>query len=117
MTLPAAITGHQIIWIRRPMTRYSVPVRFVRGGDALVCFGDGPLDVVRNGERVFVDVGSPSHLEAEFPAVVRDVPADEVDDDTLLELLSHVSLGSTLDEVKCHLRRQRHRRLVRIQPA
>ncbi|HEY3670272.1 MAG TPA: hypothetical protein VGN51_05010 [Acidimicrobiia bacterium] len=82
-------------------------------GDTAVCFGDGALADLADGEYCFVAVGTGSGtLEHEFAARLRDLTPELVSDELLLELLDHVPLGPTVVEVEESLARQRQRRLV-----
>jgi hypothetical protein len=90
-------------------------VRVAWDGDTAVCFGDGPLADFADGEYVFVTVGTGSGtLEHEFAARLRDLEPDLVTDGLLLELVDHVSLGVTVEEVEESLARLRQRRLVAL---
>ena len=113
MTLPALVARHHTAWIHCSNCRPH-PVRYAVDGDRMVCFGDVlPVDAV-DGSLVFVAVheiaGGPAL--AEMRTLLRDVSADELDANTVLELLEHVPLGRTRDEVDASLARHRTRRLV-----
>ena len=100
MPLPAEVKSHHTVWVRTETT-HRVPVRYSVDGDRLVCFGDGPLRDVASGTQVWASVhdiadGPPL---VSFPALVRQVDADAVDANALVELLDHVSLGRTSAEV------------------
>ena len=77
-------------------------------------FGDGlPVDAT-NGRRVAVavhEIAGGSAL-AEMTTTLRDVAADEIDANAVLDLLEHVSLGRTLEQVHAAIARHRTRRLV-----
>ena len=90
-------------------------MRVTWDGDTAVCFGDGPLADFADREHVFVDVGTGSGtLQHEFAARVRDLVPDLVGNELLLELVDHVSLGTTFAEVEQSLARLRQRRLVAL---
>jgi hypothetical protein len=89
-------------------------VRYAVDGDRMVCFGDQlPVDAA-DGTLVFVAVheiaGGPAL--AEMRTFLRDASADELDSNAVLDLLEHVPLGRTRDEVDASLARHRTRRLV-----
>ncbi len=117
MTLPASVGKHHTAWIRGPegvarATRYAVE------GDQVVLFADG-LDDLRDGTRVTVSVheiaGGPS--VAEFAATLHDLDANEVGEAALYELLDHVALGRTTEEVRSGFERHRAtRRVVGLKP-
>jgi hypothetical protein len=82
-----------------------------------VCFGDGPLTDLADREHVFVDVGTGDGvLQEEFAARVRELDAERVADELILELVDHVSLGSTVEDVRASLAGLRKRRLVGLEP-
>jgi hypothetical protein len=84
-------------------------------GDTAVSFGDGALADLADGEYCFVAVGTGgATMEHEFAARLRDLRPELVSDQLLLELLDHVPLGSTVDEVEQALAHQRQRRLVAL---
>ncbi len=90
-------------------------MRVAWDGDTAVCFGDGPLADFADGEHVFVDVGTGSGtLQHEFAARLRDLAPELVSNELLLELVDHVSLGRTVEEVEESLARLRQRRLVAL---
>jgi len=118
MTLPAAVGSHHTVWVSPPGARPR-PVRYAVDGERLVCFGDDGLSDVRDGTHVSLSVheiaGGPEL--ASLGAMVRSLPPAEVDDAALGELLAHVSLGRTLDEVNASLERHRQgRRIVALVP-
>jgi hypothetical protein len=89
-------------------------LRYAVDGDRLICFGDGTLDGVPDGERVSVTIHeiAGGREVAAFGVVVRDLPAAQVPTEALLELLAHVSLGRDLDDVEQGLARYREGRRV-----
>lgn len=118
MSLPPAVGSHHTVWVTPPGARPR-PVRYAVDGDRLICFGDDGLAGVRDGAHVSLSVheiaGGPEL--ASLGAVVHALQADEIDDAALNELLAHVSLGRTLDEVKANLERHRTgRRVVALVP-
>ena len=113
MTIPLSVTRHHTAWIHCDQCRPH-PVRYAVDGDRMVCFGDDLPVGANNGQRVFITVheiaGGPA--VAEMTSTVQDVPADDLDPNAVLDLLEHVSLGSTADEVERAVARHRSRRLV-----
>lgn len=113
MTLPQTVGSHHTAWVTPPGSRPRA-VRYAVDGGQLVCFGDDGLSAVADGTRVSVSVheiaGGPEL--ATFGATVRRLTPEDVDDAALGELLAHVSLGRTLDEVRAGLERHRTRRRV-----
>jgi hypothetical protein len=106
---------HSSVWVRRPSERRGRVVRVAWDGDTAVCFGDGPLADFADRDHVFVDVGTGSGtLEHEFAARLRDLVPELVADELLLDLVDHVSLGLTVEEVEESLDRMRQRRLVAL---
>ncbi len=84
----------------------------------MVCFGDGPLADLRDGEHVFVDLGRPnvSALETEFAATVWEVDSNGIDREIIEALAEHMPLGGSLHEVENALTRLRERRLLALKP-
>ena len=118
MGLPAAASSHHTAWIGPP-GRQPHPVRYAVDKDRLVCFGDGDLADVPDGTRVTASIheiaGGP--MLATFAASMRVLGPDAVDMNALVELLAHVPLGRTLEEVQARLDEQRaHRRVVELVP-
>lgn len=117
MTLSAEVTRHHTAWVHCADCR-SHPVRYAVDGERMVCFGDQLPPDATNGRPVFVTV----HEIAGGPALVRlsgtlrDVMADDVDPNAILELLEHVSLGRTAAEVDTAIARHRQRRIVALEP-
>jgi hypothetical protein len=115
MTLSAAVTKHHTAWVQyggaRPRT-----VRYAVSGDQLVCFGDQLPAGAVSGSRVFVTVHeiAGGAAVAQLSGTVQDVVADEVDANALIDLLEHVSLGRTAEEVEAAIARHRHRRVVTL---
>jgi len=117
MSLPAEVKSHHTVWVRTDRT-HPAPVRYSADNDRLVCFGDGPLDDVPSGARVWASVheianGPPL---VSFPAMLRQVDADAVAPNAIAELLDHVPLGRTSAEVATALDAHRHRRIVELIP-
>jgi hypothetical protein len=113
MTLSASVTKHHTVRIRfADGTGYAA--RYAVDGDRMVCFGDVLPPIAADGTRVFLAVheiaGGPAL--AEMAATLRDVAADEIDPNAVLDLLEHVSLGRSMDEVNAAIARHRRRRLV-----
>lgn len=115
MPLPAEVKSHHTVWVRTETGR-PVPLRYSVDGDRLVCFGDGPLRDVPSGTQVWASVhelanGPPL---VSFPALLRQVDADAVDANAVVELVGHVSLGRTSAEVARALDAHRHRRILEL---
>ena len=113
MTLPAPIRRHHTAWIHCSNCRPR-PVRYAVDGDRMVCFGDdlpvNAADATLASVAVHEIAGGPAL--AEMHMLLRDVSVDELDANTVLELLEHVPLGRTRAEVNASLARHRARRLV-----
>jgi hypothetical protein len=95
------------------------PVRYAVEEDRLVCFGDNGLVDVPDGARVTVAIHeiSGGQLVAQFGASLRVLAPDAVTTNALVELLEHVPLGRTLEEVQRHLDVQRaERRILGLVP-
>jgi hypothetical protein len=95
------------------------PVRYAVDGNRLVCFGDEGLAHVPDGSRVSVSIHeiSGGHLVAQFGASLRVLAPDAVTTNALVELLDHVPLGRTLEEVQLRLDDQRaERRVLELVP-
>ena len=120
MQLPQAVKSHHTAWVSPP-TGSSHPVRYAVDGERLVCFGDGFLANVADRARVAVSIheiaGAGGHLLANFGASLRQLAPEEVDMNALSELLEHVTLGRTLEEVELNLAKHRAaRRIVELVP-
>ena len=113
MTLPPTVKSHHTAWVTGPDTPARA-VRYAVDGERLVCFGDDGLASVPDGSRVSVAVHeiAGGHTLATFTASVRRLAPDAIDTNTLVELLAHVSLGRSLEEVEANLEAQRHERRV-----
>jgi hypothetical protein len=115
MTLSAAINRHHTAWVHRGDGRPH-PLRYAVDGDRLVCFGDDLPAGTRDREPVRVsvhEIAGGVTLD-EFSGFVCDVTAEELDPNTVLDLLEHVPLGRSIDEVNRAVARHRTRRLVAI---
>ena len=116
MSIPAAVKSFHTAWLT-PQGGQPHPVRYAVDGQRLVCFGDDSLEKVPDGGRVAVsihDIAGGQSREA-FSASLRRLAPDEVDMNALAELLAHVPLGRTIDEVQASLDEQRaHRRVVEL---
>ena len=109
--------SHRAVRVRRPGESRGRVVRVSWDGDRPVCFGDGPLADIADRERVFVDVGTGDHtLVDEFAARVTELAPELVSDEVILDLVDHVALGRTLEEVQESLSRYRQRRLLALNP-
>ena len=97
----AQVKSHHTVWVRKRGWQRGVPVRYATSGDAMVTFGDGPLQTLEAGDSTSVAVheiaGGPPI--ASFEASVVEVRPSDVDREAVLELLAHVSLGASLAEV------------------
>jgi hypothetical protein len=113
MSLPAAVGSHHTVWVTPPGGRPR-PVRYAVDGDRLVCFGDDGLADLPDATRVSLAIheiaGGPELVS--FGATLRSLPPDAIDGAALGELLAHVPLGRTLDEVNRRLEEHRTRRRV-----
>ncbi len=116
MSMPVAVKSFHTAWLTLPGGRPH-PVRYAVDGQRLVCFGDGALADVPDGSRVSVsvhEIAGGQSREA-FSAVLRRLAPDDVDMNALAELLAHVPLGRTIEEVQASLDEQRaHRRVVEL---
>lgn len=108
-----AVKSHHTVWIQGPRGRPRA-VRYALDGERVVCFGDGSLAEVADRTAVTATVheiaGGPPL--ATFAATVRDVGPDDVERNAVLELLDHVPLGRTREEVDANF--ERHRRSRRL---
>ena len=113
MTLPAPVARHHTAWVHCATCRPHA-VRYAVDGDRMICFGDELPDDARDGRLVFVAVHeiAGGQSVAELTTTLRDVAADDVDGNAVLDLLEHVPLGRTRREVDAALARHRARRLV-----
>ena len=118
MPLPAAATSHHTAWVTPPVGA-AHPVRYALEGDRLICFGDDGLSSVPDRAHVAVSIHeiAGGHLVAQFGASLRWLAPDEVGMNALIELLEHVPLGRSLEEIQVHLLEQRAtRRIVALVP-
>lgn len=118
MPLPAAVTSHHTAWVSAPGGTPH-PVRYAVDGDRLVCFGDDGLAGVPDRAQVSVSIHeiAGGHLLAQFGATLHRLVPDAVGTNAIVELLEHVPLGRTLEEVQRHLTDQRaRRRFVELVP-
>ena len=117
MPLPAEAKSHHTVWIRFA-DGAARALRYAVDDDHLVVFGDRELADVVDGTRVGAAVheiaGGPPL--AEFAVTLREVDGDNVGVGALAELLDHVSLGRSTDEVAASFARHRARRLVALVP-
>ncbi len=117
MPLPAAATSHHTAWVTAAGATH--PVRYAVDGVRLVCFADDGLARVPDRAQVSVSIHeiAGGHLLAQFGASLRRLATDEVPINALIELLDHVPLGRSLEEVQAHLAEQRAtRRIVELVP-
>jgi len=113
MPAPAEAKSFHTVWVQHGNDR-PVSARYALSGDNLICFGDEGLASLPDGSRVTATLHKIAHGApvATFGATLRDVPADDVDVEALIELLAHVPVGRTSDEVKWGI--EHHRRTRRI---
>lgn len=118
MSLPPEVKSHHTVWIHAEGS-HPTAVRYSLDGERLVCFGDGPLTDVASGTHVWASV----HAIADGPplvsfgATLREIDPDAIDTNAIAELLDHVALGRTTDEVASALDANRHRRLIELAEA
>ena len=116
MALPKDVSSHHTVWVTPPGDRVHA-VRYATAGDHLYCFGDDGLGAVGDGTRVDATLhrianGPPV---AAFGATIRTATPDEVELEAVLELLAHVPLGRTLEDVEAAADdARRHRRIVEL---
>lgn len=118
MPFPTAVTSHHTAWVKVPGSSPH-PVRYSVDGDRLVCFGDDGLATVPDRTRVSVSIHeiSGGHLLTTFGATLQRLAPEAVAMNSLVELLEHVPLGRTLEEVELHLAdQQAHRRIIELIP-
>ncbi len=118
MGLPATVTSHHTAWVGLPGGS-AHPVRYAVAGDHLICFGDETLAHVPNNARVSVSIHEIAGgvLLATFAASLRTLAADDVSTSAVAELLDHVPLGRSIEEVRAHLADAcTHRRIVELVP-
>lgn len=115
MSLHAAVNRHHTAWIHCDNCSPH-PVRYAVDGDRIVYFGDQLPHEAVDGRRVTVTVHeiAGGQALAEFSGPLRDVGADDVDPNAVLDLLEHVALGRTPSERDTALARHRTRRLVTV---
>jgi len=115
VSLPKEVSGHHTVWVT-PQRGRAVPVRYATANGRLYCFGDNGLASVHDGERVRASIRriacGPS--VAEFVATARSLPPASIDREALLQLLEHVPLGRTLDEVEHNLEEHQRRRVIEL---
>jgi len=118
MGLPAPVMNHHTAWVALPGSS-AHPVRYAVEADRLVCFGDELLAHIPNDARVSVSIHeiAGGQLLAEFAATLHTLTPEAVGVNALAELLDHVPLGRTLEEVEMHLAGARaNRRIVELVP-
>lgn len=115
MSLPAAVNRHHTAWVHCDTCRPH-PVRYAVDGDRIVCFGDQLLGEAVDGGRVTVTVHeiAGGQAVAEFAGPLRDIDADDIDPNAILDLLEHVSLGRNATERDAALALHRTRRFVAV---
>jgi hypothetical protein len=115
MTLSAEVTKHHTAWVQLADARART-VRYAVSGDRMVCFGDELPAGATNGSHVSVtvhDIAGGSAV-AQLSGTVRDIAAGDVDANAVLDLIEHVSLGRTTDEIDAAIVSHRQRRLVAL---
>jgi len=115
MAVDRAVSSHHTVWIHDERHR-AVPERYAVDGDRIVCFGDRGLAAIPDGSQVWAsvhEIAGGAALES-FSAVVRQLAFDEIPVGALAELLDHVSLGRTSDEVAAQMEAERHRRIIEL---
>lgn len=118
MSLPGAVTSHHTAWMNGPGS-IPHPVRYAVDGDRLICFGDESLAKVAEGALVSVSIHeiAGGRLVSAFSSSLHELAPEMVNTNAFLELLDHVSLGRTMEEVEAHLADERaHRRIVELVP-
>jgi hypothetical protein len=115
MALPDSVMHHHTAWIHCSDCPPH-PVRYAVDADRLVVFGDDLPAGATNGRQLFVTVHeiAAGPALAEMNLTLRDVAPDELDPNSVLELLEHVSLGRTAEEVDAAIARHRDRRVVTL---
>jgi hypothetical protein len=115
MAVDRAVSSHHTVWIHDERHR-AVPERYAVDGDRVVCFGDRGLAKIPDGSQVWASVHeiAGGAALASFSAVVRQLAFDEIPAGALAELLDHVSLGRTSDEVAAQMEAQGHRRIIEL---
>lgn len=116
-TLPDEVSSYHTVWVTPPRA-VPVAVRYATAGGRLYCFGDGELRDVADGTRVQaalhrIAFGPPV---VTFGATVRTVASADVEREALLELLAHVPLGRSLEQVEQSVACHRERRVVALVP-
>lgn len=117
MPLPAAATGPHTAWVTPPVGSPH-PVRYAVDRGRLICFGDDGLASVPDRAQVSVSIHEIAGGQlAQFGPSLRWLTPDEVGINALIELLEHVPLGRSLEEVQVHLAEQRAtRRIIELVP-
>src|SRR4029078_6284803 len=108
MTLPASVTRHHTAWGHCDDCRPH-PVRYAIDGDRMVCFGDALPAGATAGRRVFVtahEIAGGQTL-VQMSSKQTAVAVADVDPNAVIDLLEHVSLGRTADEVEVAIERHR----------
>ena len=117
MTLPALFRNHHTVWIRSGH-RPARSARYALDGDRLVLFADDLADVA-DGAVVTAavhEIAGGAEL-ASFKAIAREVGGQQVEEQAIYELLDHVSLGRTGEEVRSGMERHRStRRILALAP-
>ena len=115
MSLPDEVSSHHTVWIA-PSGERPIAVRYAFVDGHLYCFGDAGLAAVRDGDRVRASLRriASGPIVAEFVATARRVDSPSVDREALLQLLEHVPLGRSLQEVEDNLERQQRRRIIEL---
>ncbi len=117
MSLASEISSHHTVWVARPDGRV-LPIRYASADGHLYCFGDDGLATLPDGAhvRALLRRIASGPAVAEFGATLHAVDGTAIDREIVLQLLEHVPLGRTLDEVERSLERHQHRRVVELVP-
>ncbi len=115
MSLPNEVSSHHTVWIARSGGR-AVAARYAFVDGHLYCFADAGLAAVRDGDRVRASLRriASGPTVTEFVATARRVDSTSVDREAFLQLLEHVPLGRSLEEVERNLERQQRRRIIEL---
>ena len=100
MTLPGSVTRHHTAWIHCADCP-SHPVRYAIDGDRMLCFGDALPYGAANGRQLFVAVHEIAGGQALAEIIWRYASrGHDLDRNAVIELLEHISLGRTAEEVE-----------------
>lgn len=117
MPLPPSAKGHHTVWVQGPRGPARA-IRYAVDGDRLVGFGDDALAGIPDGTRVSAaihEIANGAPLD-QFAATLHVVDGSGVSRAALHELLEHVPLGRTSEEVEQTFQEHAARRVVAIVP-